>query len=797
MKAKILLAACCFMLLSAPLYAQIRVNGYVRDAQTGEALIGASIYNADQKNGAVANTYGYYSLQVPERKVVLEFSFVGYEVQRMELILSKDTTINVALQIMDKLSEVQVLGTRPELELTKMSSIKITSATIRTIPALLGEVDVMKAIQLLPGIQGGTEGSSGIYVRGGGPDQNLILLDGVPVYNAAHLFGFFSVFNNDAINSVEVIKGGFPARYGGRLSSVIDINMKEGNMQNWQAEGGVGIISSRLSVQGPLIKDKSSIIVSARRTYIDVLARPLIRMNTGGQVDGGYFFYDLNGKINYKFSDKDRIYLSAYAGRDKFYAKEDSEYNSGGGGTYFSKGEAGLNWGNFTSTFRWNHLFSNKLFLNSSLTYSNFSFRLFDQHESFEVINDQKQNEYAYAAAYNSGITDYAARFDFDYFLSSRHNIKFGANHIFHTFQPSAFNLESAFDEEVFDTLLANNVIGNETAIYIQDEINFNKKLSINAGLHFSTFHVNNTWYRSLQPRFSGRYLINDQLSIKASYASMAQFLHLLTNSGLGLPTDLWVPVTDKVKPQFSNQIAAGLAALLADKKYELTVEGYYKTMQNVIEYKEGSNFLELDSDWEGNITSGRGWAYGAEVLLRKNEGKFTGWLGYTLAWNYRQFDDLNFGRVFPFKYDRRHDVSIVVNYKPRKEFEWSATWVYGTGIALTIPIAKYKEVRRNQDFENSDSFYTDDIYQYSDRNAYRMPAYHRLDLGLTWYKVKDWGESSWTIAIYNAYNRQNPFFIDTRYSWEKERTTFYQVSLFQLIPSLTYNFKFTGYAKK
>ncbi|WP_375578965.1 TonB-dependent receptor [Marivirga tractuosa] len=780
-------------LISFSLYshAQNRISGYIKDAKTGENLIGANIWQPSTKKGTSANSYGFYSLNIPGDTAIIEVSYVGYATVRKFIELKGPTTLNFELELSDELSEVVVKGSRPDLELTKMSSMKISAQDIKAIPALLGEVDVLKTIQLMPGVQSGSEGSSGIYVRGGGPDQNLILLDGVPVYNASHLFGFFSVFNADAISNVEVIKGGFPARYGGRLSSVIDINMKDGNMKNWQAEGGIGLISSRLSVEGPIKKDKGSIILSGRRTYIDILARPLIRASTD-DIDLGYFFHDFNAKANYKFSDKDRVYISAYTGKDKFYARDEYEFDNGGTINEY-KDEAGIQWGNFTTAGRWNHLFSNQLFLNTTATYSQYSFDLFNESYSRYATPDEEIEENFYSE-YTSGIKDYGLKFDFDYYLNNGHSLKFGANYIYHIFQPEAFNFEADFEAD-FDSPNSKPIYGNEFSIYVEDEFEPISKLKVNAGIHASAFRVKEEFYPSFQPRVSARYLVNNKLSFKASYAEMAQFLHLLTNSGIGLPTDLWVPVTDNIKPQYAQQTAIGMSSLIADGKYDFSVEGYYKNMNNLIEYKEGSNFLNLDESWEDKVAVGDGWSYGAEFLFRKKEGNFNGWIGYTLSYNNRQFDNLNFGRVFPYKYDRRHDISVVTNYRINEKWEISGTWVYGTGNAITLPIAKIAPISERPRPDDGNYYGDNDLYQYSDRNAYRMPAYHRADFGITRHKEKDWGSSSWTVSIYNLYNRQNPFYVGTTTNSIGE-TSFSQISLFQLIPSFTYNFKFRPHEK-
>jgi outer membrane receptor for ferrienterochelin and colicin len=765
------------------------VSGYITDAETGESLIGANILNIPGREGSAANTYGFYSLTLKPDSLQLRYSFVGYESKEVDFFLRKDTVLNIQLQPANRLQEVVVTAERPIEENTQMSRIDVPIDQIKKLPALMGEVDVLKVIQLLPGVQSGTEGSSGIYVRGGGPDQNLILLDGVPVYNASHLFGFFSVFNADAINKVELVKGGFPARYGGRLSSVIDISMKEGNMKELKGEGGVGIIASRLTLEGPIQKDKSSFIVSARRTYLDILARPIIKAQTDGDETVGYYFYDLNAKVNYKLSERDRLFVSAYLGDDRFYAhyKYDDQYN---GRKSETKEKAGLNWGNITSAIRWNHIINQKLFSNTTLTYSRYRFNLYDQLHRKETFEEQVREE-RYQTEYRSAIQDFSLKTDLDYLPNPNHYVRAGASIIHHRFDPGVF----AYDDFVEgDTLMGSDpTFAIEHAAYIEDDFKINDQLKLNAGLHFSGFAVDQEYYTSLQPRVSLRYLILPDLSAKASFASMTQFIHLLTNSGLGMPTDLWVPSTASVKPQQSQQVALGIAKTYATH-YEVSLEGYYKKMHNLIEYKEGASFLNLDKNWENKITTGRGWSYGAEVFLQKKTGKTSGWIGYTLSWTNRQFEELNFGEVYPYKYDRRHDLSIAVNHSFSKKLELSGTWVYGTGNAITLPVAQYQYVWNgiypiDPAGHNNYSFNNVDVN--SRRNEYRMPAYHRLDLSLSLFKATRWGERRWVFGVYNAYNRQNPFFIHIGYDYEAQKRAFRQVSLFQLIPSVSYNFKF------
>lgn len=778
-----------FLLFPSLLLAQrYSVSGYVRDAESGESLIGANVLNLKSLEGTAANTYGFYSLTLNADSVHLRFSYVGYEAQGQRLLLTKDTTLQISLKPVNQLEEVVVKADRPIEESTQMSRIDLPVAQIKALPALLGEVDVLKAIQLLPGVQSGTEGSSGIYVRGGGPDQNLILLDGVPVYNASHLFGFFSVFNADAINRVELVKGGFPARYGGRLSSVIDISMKEGNMKEFHGEGGIGLIASRLTLEGPIIKDKASFIVSGRRTYLDILARPIINAQTDGDATAGYYFYDLNGKINYKFSEKDRLYLSAYLGDDRFYTRnKDSYWNDDA--FYENEGRAGLNWGNITTALRWNHMINQKLFSNTTATYSRYRFNTL-MSESETVTFEGKSETETFKLEYLSGIEDLSLKTDFDYLPNPDHYIRMGTNVIHHTFSPGAVAFSNIFEGDT--TVGADPTYAIEHAVYVEDDFKVNDRLKVNAGLHFSGFAVEDQYYPSLQPRLSARYLLRPSLSVKASYSHMAQFIHLLTNSGIGLPTDLWVPTTDRIKPQYSRQVALGLAKTFQNK-YEVSMEGYYKDMDNLIEYKEGASFLNLESDWQQKVTSGRGWSYGVETFIQKKAGKTTGWLGYTLSWTERQFDELNnFGEVFPYKYDRRHDLSLVVQHKFSPRIELSGTWVYGTGNAVTLPTGNYMSA---PDFsspvhESNWYRYNYPVRNYSKRNEYRMPSYHRLDIGLSLNKKTKWGKRSWVFGVYNAYNRQNPFYIDVTRD-ENGHKQFTQYSLFQIIPSISYNFSF------
>jgi hypothetical protein len=782
---KLLCLLCiCIIPLSATAQ-KYTISGSVKDLGTGENLIGASIYNIPTLQGTTANNYGFFSITLPQDTVQLRISYVGYEQQTIKLFLLKDTTINISLAAGSNLQEVVITGTAEDQiqESSRMSTIDVPIEQIKAMPALLGEVDVLKVLQLLPGVQSGAEGSSGLYVRGGGPEQNLILLDGVPVYNASHLFGFFSVFNADAINHVELIKGGFPARYGGRLSSVIDISLKEGNAKKFQGEGSIGLIASRLTIEGPIIKDRTSFMISGRRTYVDILARPLIKAASQGEAVAGYFFYDLNGKINHRINNNNRIFLSVYSGDDKAYARSKYSY-----GTqqppqkWTNEDEFTLQWGNITTAMRWNSIISKKLFSNVTATYSRYRFGVGADAKETYTDPDTTRSQF-FHTNYISGIRDFALKADLDYIPNPNHYIKFGGQVINHLFTPGVLSYRAT---EVQDTTLgAKSTNAREFFLYAEDDFLITDKLKVNAGIHASAFSVDRKLYKSLQPRISGRYLLTRDLSLKASYAQMTQYIHLLSNVGIGLPTDLWVPATANVGPERSYLTSAGAAYNLKNK-YELTLEGYYKKMKGLVEYKDGATFLNIESDWQTKVERGEGESYGAEVFLQKKTGKLSGWVGYTLSWTNRTFPNINGGKTFPYKYDRRHDVEIAASYKWKENREFSMTWVYGTGTAVTLPQSSYVQNEAPYNFFD----YNEGIQYYDGRNSYRMRAYHRLDFGYTTTKKTKWGERSWTIGIYNFYSRRNPFFIDITYDKEGNKK-FVQYSLFPLIPSIAYRFKF------
>jgi len=791
------------------------VSGSIKDAKNGETVVGAIIQLKPTTRSASTNQYGFYSLSAPKGNYTLSVSYFGYNTVEKTIDLSKNTVVNISLTYSETdLEEVEVTSTATDANVksTQMSVVQLDMAEIKKIPAFMGEVDILKTIQLLPGIKNAGDGNTGFYVRGGGPDQNLILLDEANIYNASHLLGFFSVFNGDALKNVDVYKGNMPAQYGGRLSSVLDISMKDGNNQEFEVDGGIGVISSRLTIQGPLIKNKSSFIVSGRRTYVDVIAKPWIEKSEFAGTS--YYFYDLNAKINYTINDKNRLFLSGYYGRDKFiYNDTEGDFSTD------------IPWGNASASLRWNHVFNSKLFANMSAVATNYDFSFGALQQDFELI-------------LKSGITDYTLKYDLSYYPNSRHTVKTGVNYIFHTFEPTSVSARQG--TTVFDLGKVIKLYSHDAAVYVSDDWDVTQKLRVNMGLRFGNFtqigpfdrylkdpagKITDTInyrtnevvanYNGLEPRISARYTLSKSTSLKASYARNFQYIHLASISSISLPTDIWMPSTEKIKPQQSNQVALGIFKNLRDNNYEVSIEAYYKTMSNQIEYKEGAQPADNVYDNPDNaFTFGRGWAYGTEFFLKKSRGKFTGWIGYTLSWTWRQFDEINFGEKFLAKYDRRHDASFVLTYDANKQWDFGLVWVYGSGNRGTLP--------------NGFFFYEGTLSNdYGLRNSYQFIPYHRMDLNATYtpnrkrrlnrkkqnlineYILagkdttsivvgKKWAKNfsnSFTLSVFNAYNRYNPYFIyltrEGNFTQGSLKVGARQVSLFPIIPSLAWNFKF------
>jgi outer membrane receptor for ferrienterochelin and colicin len=750
------------------------------DAETGESLVASTVFEINSKKGAAGNAFGFYSLTLPPGSITVQYSYAGYEAQTLNLKLSHDTTINIRMKQNNVLQEVTVTANRANtgVQSVQIGAVEVPIAQIKAIPSILGENDLIKALQLLPGVQSGTEGFTGFYVRGGGPDENLFLLDGVPVYNINHLGGFFSVFNNDAIKSVTLYKGGFPARFGSRLSSVLDVRMNDGNNKKIHGNVSIGLISSRLNVEGPLGSEKTTFSISARRTYFDILMKPFVSSSNN---TAGYYFYDLSGKLSHRISDKDRLYASFYMGDDVIYASSSD---------WGSIEKLGWNWGNMLAVGRWNHIINNKLFMNATATYTRYRFDM-------NLNNSSGSKADINSMSYKSGIHDYSAKLDFDYSLNPDNEIKFGADYIDHTFRPGIFTS----NEEGSETVIGDkNISASELALYAEDNINLGRNIKANLGLRYSTFFVQDKYYGSLQPRLSLRALLADELSVKAAYGYMSQYIHLLSNNTVSLPTDLWVPVTKRITPMQSHQLSTGIFYNL-NNLVDLSAEIYYKTMNNLIEYKEGASFLGSATGWEDKVAMGRGWAYGIELMAQKTIGKTTGWIGYTWSKSDRLFDrrgeELNFGRTFPAKYDRRHDINIVATHRFSKKIDLTATWVFSTGNSGTLPMHKM-EIPDIPGSEHTQS----SIDYIESRNNYRYPNYHRLDLGANFHKQTRLGLRTWSISIYNTYNHMNPFLIYPQEDWEyipgpdgssvrKSSIHLRQSTLFPIIPSISYTLSF------
>ena len=785
----------CFSLITISTFGQKKytISGYIEDAASGEKLIAANVFDEKSAQGAVSNTYGFFSLTLPSDSVELTVSYIGYEPKTYRLLLNKDINMDFKLGSSLDLQEVVVSAEKVVKieEETQMSQMKVPIEQIKKVPALLGEVDVLKTLQLLPGVQSGGEGQTGLYVRGGSPDQNLVLLDGVPVYNVSHVLGIFSVFNADAIKNVTLTKGGFPARYGGRLSSVLEINMKEGNMQEFHGEGSIGTITSKLTLEGPIIKDKTSFIVSGRRTYVDLLMAPFIKAASADSpedVDLDLYFYDFNAKLNHKVNENHRLYLSGYFGADVFGIGIKDR-------TFGDAVKGGIDWGNVISSGRWNYKINNKLFKNTTATYSRYNI---DIISSFEEGDGNGGAGDKFEAKYFSGIEDYALKTDFDYVPNPNHYFKFGGGATYHTYKPGALSLKFTDQISNLDTLIGSqNETSVEYALYAEDDMRIGP-LKANLGIHASGFQVDNQLYTSVQPRIGLNYLLSNNLAIKGSFSTMTQYINLLTSEALSLPTDLWVPSTGRIKPQRSWQLAAGIAKTLWDE-FEFSVEGYYKEMDNVISFKEGASFLfGLENDWQSKVTQGVGEAYGAEVFLQKKKGKTTGWIGYTLAWNNRQFDEINGGKKFPYRFDRRHDLSIVVSHDLSEKIHLSAAWIYGTGNAVTLPVYRYNVWEKS----DGDQWWNNGLFEVNtlgEKNTFRMSDYHRLDLSAEFIKKKRLFERAIVVSVYNTYIHQNPYFIypDTVRDYDNngnvinERQVFKEVSLLPIIPSVSYRIKF------
>ena len=769
----------------------LTISGYVTDENTGEVLIGTNVYEVNLRVGTTTNNYGFFSLTLPATTAVVRFSYQGYATETIPFQQSVEESLRIELTpivlVLDSLEVTASYDDRLQ-EQVQMSSLGVSMADVQTLPSLLGEPDILKTLQLMPGVSSGAEGSSGLYVRGGTPDQTLILMDGATVYNAGHLFGFMSTFNTEAINSATLLKGGFPARYGGRLASVLDMTMREGNRKSFTGGATIGLLASQVTVEGPIQRDKSSYIVSARRTYLDLLNWGLQKLRGSNDIRG-YFFHDINAKANFDLSPRDRLFVSTYAGEDKGYETQNDSID----GYRFEIG-----WRNITSTLRWTRVVNSRMFANTMLLFSQFRAQVFDQtdypdfpetiySDAGEVLGkEDDKGTTVRSSRYSSGIRDIGIKTDIEYQAHPNHYVRFGSMATRHFFQPST-QMHREFNEKLGIDISSSRTlkrIAYEWSAYLEDEFSLSDRLKGNAGVHVSGYHVDDVFYWSAEPRLSTLFLLPRRWALKVSFAQMQQYIQQLSNSGAGLPTDLWLPSTSQIRPQKAWQVAVGIARTIESQGLDVSIETYYKDMDGLIEYKEGSNFVGSSPDWENTVTAGRGWAYGAEFFIHRKRGSITGWVGYTLSWSKRRVAELNRGEVYPHQYDRRHDFSLALIYDFGRR-KVSATWVYSTGRAVTLSPSQYR-----------DRGVLIDVY--AQRNNYRIPAYHKLDLAVHFPpRVKSKSELS--VSLYNAYNRQNVFYLLTRdltsldpqTGYYNQRRTFQKVTWFPIIPSVSYRFQF------
>lgn len=770
------------------------VSGYISDPETKEVIIGATVVDKISQNGCMSNKYGFYSLKIPKGSIHIVASFMGYESAEFDFILTKDTTINI--QINPKPYELEAVTVEASsghsrLENARLGVVNVPIETIKNRPVLLGESDLMKSLQFIPGVQNTSEGKSDLSVRGGTPDQNLVLLDGIPVYNTNHVFGFLSIFNTNALKNVTLYKSGFPARFGGRLSSVIDITTKDGNKERFGGSATLGLLSSKINLEGPIVRDRTSFTFSARRSYADLYMGALQNLSEDEDVPSktNFYFYDLNAKLHHKLDDRTSLYLMAYNGSDKL---ENSTGEKPTETVLNSTTKQDWKWGNTILAGKLNRVFRSDLFVNTTLAYNLYRYStLLDKRYTY-IDEDETEKKAFNQLDYNSGIKDYTLNVDAEYTPLNNHYFRSGISAIYHDFRPEVISRKASDTNEGINNA-PKTVSAYEFAFYAEDDWDITRALKLNYGARFSMFNVNNRTYSSIDPRLSLRYLVTPKLSVKAGYSQMQQYIHLLSNNSLFLQTDLWVPVTDRVKPMNSKQYAAGMVWALSDM-FEFSVEGYYKDMSNVIEYKDGASFSGVSTGWENKIEAGVGRSYGVEFSLEKKMGDLTGTLSYALAKTERKFDGINFGEWFPAKFDRRHSINANLIYKLSPKIDIMANWTYSSGDMITIPYMTLVL----PDVPGVPSG-TDDL-QLDHRNNFRMGAYHRLDVGMNYYpKRKGNRYGVWNFSIYNVYNRMNPFKIYSELGDAKKQPDgsmeftyrLKQASLFPILPSISYTYNF------
>ncbi len=776
----------------------IVVSGFITDKKSGQKLQQANIFDIQSGRGTASDNTGNFNIPLQLGEHSLTISYVGYQSMQIKLNLVADTTLTVELEANNELNEIEVSANtiNSEFDNAQMSAFTMPVKKVYLLPSFFGESDIVKSFQLTPGVQSGNDGSQGLYVRGGGPDQNLVLLDGVPLYNINHMFGLYSVFNTDAVGSARLYKGGFPARYGGRLSSVLDIRLKDPDLYEYHGNISAGLIFSKFQLEGPIKKGKIGFNISARRTYADLIYKAAQKLDKSLKNNGMAYFYDVNAKITFKFSNKNQLNISSFLAVDDASAtitnnfslnnKQWEEYN-----------KILMQWGNFVSSINWKHSFSEKWAMNTLLSYSNYNFDI-SHNYYLEDAGLHQANKFHFD--YNSGIQEFIFSNNFNYHPSNVHFIKFGFNVTKQINSPGIKAVETQEGELVDDyEVIEEKIKPYKGYFYFEDDWTLSEKLRANIGFHISGYTTGQTNYSSFEPRISLKYMANDRLSLKASWVKMNQYIHLLSTATVRSPIDLWVPSTKRVKPEKSTQLALGTVYILPSSS-ELSLEGFYKKMDGVLEYKDGATFLGSAQGWEDKIEVGEGWSYGAELLYRKKVGKTTGWIGYTLSWSDRQYQHVNFGKRFPYRYDRRHDLNLVVMHKLSGNIDFGLTWIYGTGNAVTLPTQTY--LAQNVPHSTDENL---EVSYFKSRNNYRMPAYHRMDVSFNFHKEKKHGVRTWKIGLYNTYNNHNPFFLFFGYDdsnkvqvtgkngevYYNDKKVLKQFSLLPILPSISYSYKF------
>ena len=790
------------------------VSGYITDETSGETLLGAGVLldnGSRTPTGAVTNVYGYYTLTIPRGKTTLQYSYVGYESKTVELDLQRDTVVNIVLSTASLTESVVVAQRDAGIQSTYLGAIEVPIAQIQNTPVLFGEADVLKAIQLMPGVQGGNEGFTGLYVRGGGPDENLILLDGVPIYNVDHMLGILSVFQTEAVKKVTLYKGSFPARYGGRVSSIVDIRTNDGNMKETHGSIGLGALTEKLHLEGPIVKDKLSYSLSGRGLH-SLLYDPLIRMAMGKGRYANYFFYDLSGKVTWRLSDKDRFFLGGYSGLDHMGVQfeEDgtgvyydyAEDYPAADNNYFMRTDMGIGWGNNVASLRWNHIFSSRLFSNTTVAFNQYKMLM-----HMGLKQEQNNESVQFDVDYNSGIRDWSAKLDFDYVPTPAHLVKFGAEYTYHTFVPETLtavmseSINAATDGEGLNYRSPyESYVGHDLALYAEDDFSIGSHLTVNPGLYASLFLTDGKPYFNLQPRLSAKLSLDNGLSFKAGYARMAQYVHLLSSFSISLPLDLWVPITKNIKPVTSDQVSAGIY-YDGLPGWEFSIEAYWKKIDNLLEYKDGTIVLGNSMGWEDKVEMGQGTAKGLEFFIQKTQGKLSGWVAYTLAKSDRVFPDgsINLGRPFPYKYDRRHNFNININYKLGRVVELNAAWIFASGNATTIPLQRTVVLAPDMVYNPDRNGYGDGTVRAADfveeRNNYRLPPSHRLNVGVNFKAGDHW---TFNVSVYNLYNNMNPNMVFVDYTSERNPDgTYYtqpvmrKITILPIMPSTSITYQF------